>query len=91
MEKMLTAKYENPKSPAFGKNSQTIKKAVVRKYPHFKGYLTDKFTQNVLERLSMTYSTMRKLKRNKYFHSMSLYSTHPHYRWHVVLQDMTIF
>ena len=31
------------------------------------------------------------MNKNKFFHSTSFYSTHPHYRWHVDLQDMVIF
>ena len=29
--------------------------------------------------------------KNKYFCGTSFYSNHPHYRWHVDLQDMSIF
>ena len=91
MEETLVKEYEDTDSPAFGKNSQTVKQVVLRKYPRFKGHLTDKFTRDTLNRLSTTYSMMRTLRHNKHFHGTSFYSTHPHYRWQVDLQDMSIF
>ena len=91
MEEMLVKEYEDTDSPAFGKNSQTVKRVVLRKYPKFKGHLTDKFTRDTLYRLSTTYSTTRTLRRNKHFHGTSFYSTHSHYHWHVDLQNMSIF
>ena len=91
MEEMLVKEYEDTYSPTFGKNSQTVKRVVLRKYPKFKGHLTDKFTRDTLNRLSTTYSTTRTLRRNKHFHGTSFYSTHPCYHWHVDLQDMSIF
>ena len=61
------------------------------KYPKFQGHLTNKFTKNFLEQSSITYSITRKPRKNKFFHGTSFYSMHPHYRWHIDLQDMTIF
>ena len=91
MEETLVKEYEDTDSPTFGKNSQTVKQVVLRKYPKFKGHLTDKFARDTLNRLSTTYLMTRTLRCNKHFHSMSFYSTHPHYHWHVDLQDMSIF
>ena len=88
---IIIKEYENPDSAAFGKSSQIIRKVILRKYPKFKNHLTEKLMRNTLKRFSTTYSITRKLKRNKFFHSTSFYSTHPHYRWHVDLQDMTMF
>ena len=31
------------------------------------------------------------MNKNKHFFGMSFYSPHPHHRWHVDLQDMSIF
>ena len=44
----------------------------------------------MLER-SIAYSNTRHLNKNKYFHGTSFYSPHPHHRWHVDLQDMSLF
>ena len=89
--KTLIKEYENPSSPAFGKNAQTVQRNLLRKYAKFRGYLTNKLSRNILEQSSTTYSITRKPCKNKYFHGTSFYSTHKHYRWHVDLQDMTIF
>ena len=87
----IIKEYENPDLVAFGKSSQIVRNVILRKYPKFKDHLTEKLMRNMLKRFSTTYSITRKLKRNKYFHGTSFYSTHPHYRWHVDLQDMTMF
>ena len=56
-----------------------------------KKLITNKLVQTTLESVSSTYSRTRKVNKNKFFHGTSFYSTHPHYRWHIDLQDMTIF
>ena len=56
-----------------------------------KKLITDKLVQTTLESVSSTYSRTRKVNKNKFFHGTSFYSTHPHYRWHIDLQDMAIF
>ena len=53
--------------------------------------MTKKVARDTLKKFSTTYSLTRKFKKSKFFHGTSFYSTHPHYRWHVDLQDMTIF
>ena len=73
----IIREYEDPNSPAFGKSSQIVRKVLLQKYPAFRKDLTEKLAI--------------KLKKSKFFHGTSFYSTHPHYRWHVDLQDMTIF
>ena len=47
--------------------------------------------RNVLENHSSTYSTTRTTTQPKAFRGTSFYSPQPHYRWHIDLQDMTIF
>ena len=87
---IIIKEYGDPDSVAYGKNSQTVRKVLHRKYLKFKD-LTEKFTRGTLKKFSTTYSITRKLKRNKFSHGTSFYSTHPHYRWHIDLQDMTMF
>ena len=87
---MIIREYEDPDSPAFGKTASTVRRVVMKKNPMHKK-ITNKLVQTTLESVSSTYSRTRKVNKNKFFHSTGFYSTHPHYRWHVDLQDMTIF
>ena len=87
----IIKEHEDPSSPAFGKNAQTVRRIIDKKYPKFHGHLTNKLTKNILEQSSTTYSITRKPRKSKFFHGTSFYSMHPHYRWHIDLQDMTIF
>ena len=86
----IIREYEDPNSPTFGKSSQIVRKVLLRKCPAFRKDLTEKVARDTLKKFSSTYSLTRKLKKSKCFHGTSFYSTHPHYRWHVDLQDMTI-
>ena len=63
----------------------------IEKHPEFRSQLTNALTRKILEKACTTYSITRKPRKNKYFHGTSFYSAHPHYRWHVDLQDMTLF
>ena len=47
--------------------------------------------RKILEELSTTYSKTHQTKMNKFFFGTSFCSNHPHFRWHVDLQDMSIF
>ena len=49
----------------------------------------DKLIRDTLEEMSSVYSRTRKVKKAIFL--TSFYSTHPHYRWHIDLQDMSIF
>ena len=62
-----------------------------KKSPKFQGHLTNKLTKNIMEQSSTTYSMTRKPRKSKFFHGTNFYSMHPHYRWQIDLQDMTIF
>ena len=84
--------YEDTSSPAFGKNAATVRNVLLRKYPQYKNQLTPAFVRSTLETHSPAYSTTRvTTQQPKSFRGTSFYSPHPHYRWHVDLQDMTIF
>ena len=79
-------------SPAFGKNAATVKNVLLRKYPQYKNQLTPAFVRSTLETHSPAYSTTRvTTQQPKSFRGTSFCLPHPHYRWHVDLQDMTIF
>ena len=91
LTKIVMEEYENPHSPAFGKNANTVRQIVLTKFPEYKKVLTSSLTEKILESSSTTYSTTQKPRQNKHFRGMSFYSPHPHYKWHVDLQDMTIF
>ena len=62
-----------------------------QKFPLLKDHITNKLIITTLEQNSSTYSKTRKVKKNKFFHRTSFYLTHPHYQWHVDLQDIVIF
>ena len=72
----IIKEYEDPSSPAFGKNAQTVRRIIPKKHPKFHGHLTNKLTKNILEQSSTTYSITRKPCKSK-FHGMSFYSMHP--------------
>ena len=88
---IISNKYEDTSSPAFGRNAATVRDMLLRKYPQYKKQLTPSFVRSTLEMHSPTYLTMRVTTQPKSFRGTSFYSPHPHYRWHVDLQDMTIF
>ena len=88
---LVISEYENTSSPAFGKNATAVREILLRKYPTEKKILTPAFVKNALEKHSSTYATTRVVQRRKQFSGTSFYSRHPHHRWHVDLQDMTIF
>ena len=87
----IICEYEDPDSPPFGKTATTVHRIITKKFPLLKDHITDKLIKTTLEQNSSTYSRTRKVKKNIFFHRTSFYSTHPHYRWHVDLQDMVIF
>ena len=89
---LVVNEYENTSSPAFGKNSTTVREILLKKYPTERKILTPSFVKGTLEKHSSTYATTRVVQRKrKQFSGTSFYSRHPHHRWHVDLQDMTIF
>ena len=81
--------YQDTNSPAFSKSANTVHAVLANKFP--KLHFTNRFVKDTLNELSTTYSRTRLVKRNKHFFGMSFYSPHPHHRWHVDLQDMSIF
>ena len=91
---LVVNEYENTSSPAFGKSSNVVRDILLRKFPQEKKNLTPSFVRNALERHSTTYATTRIVqtaRKKRQFDGTSFYSRHPHHRWHVDLQDMTIF
>ena len=88
---IVSNEYEDTSSPAFRRNAATVRDVLLRKYPQYKKLLTPAFVRSTLETHSPTYSTTRVTTQPKSFRGTSFYSLHPHYRWHVDLQDMTIF
>ena len=91
IEQLIIRKYKDPSSPTFGKTASTIKRVALKKYPALIEGVSDKRVCQILEEQSTTYSRMRVTKRKKSFFGMSFYSNHPHYRWHIDLQDMSMF
>ena len=86
---IVSNEYEDTSSPAFGKNAATVRNILLRKYPQYKNQLTPAFVRSMLETHSPAYSTTRvTTQQPKSFRGTSFYSPHPHYRWHVDLQDM---
>ena len=74
------------------KNAATVRNVLLRKYPQYKNQLTPAFIRSTLETHSPAYSATRvTTQQPKSFRGTSFYSPHPHYRWHIDLQDMTIF
>ena len=88
---LIVNEYENTSSPAFGKSSNVVRDILLRKFPQEKKNLTPLLVRNALERHSTTYATTRTTRKKRQFDGTSFYSRHPHHRWHVDLQDMTIF
>ena len=81
--------YQDTKSPAFSKSANMVHTVLANKFP--KLHFTNRFVKDALNELSTTYSRIRLVNKNKHFFGTSFYSPHPHYRWHVDLQDMSIF
>ena len=73
--------YKNLDSAAFAKNASTVQKVILKKFPMHKRLLTKEAVKKMLDTSSTAYSVTRKPQKK----------AHPHYRWHVDLQDMTIF
>ena len=88
---IVSNEYEDTSSPAFGKNATTVRSVLLKTFPQYKERLTPAFVRSTLETHSPAYLTTRVTTQLKSFHGTSFYSPHPHYRWHVDLQDMTIF
>ena len=91
IKKMIIHEYEDMASPAFSKSSSVVKRVLLKKHPSLFFNVSDNFVKDTLEEQSSTYSRTRVRQKNKYFFGTSFYSNHPHYRWHVDLQDMSIF
>ena len=91
MKTTITDNYHDPTSSAFEKSAQLVRQIVLKnldaKHKHL---LTLRLVRDTLER-SIAYSITRHLNKNKYFHGTSFYSPNPHHRWHVDLQDMSLF
>ena len=81
--------YQDTNSPAFSKSANTVCAILANKFP--KLHFTNHFVKDTLNELSTTYSRARLVNKNKHFLGMSFYSPHPHHRWHIELQDMSIF
>ena len=81
--------YQDTNSPAFSKSANTVHAVLANKFP--KLHFTNRFVKDTLNELSTTYSRTRLVNKNKHFFGTSFYSPHPHHRWHVDLQDMSIF
>ena len=75
--------------PAFSKSANTVRAVLANKFP--KLHFTNRFIKDTLNELSTTYSRTRLVNKNKHFFGASFYSPHPHHRWHIDLQDMSIF
>ena len=91
IKQLIIREYEDPSSPAFGKTASVVKRVALKKHPALIDGVLDKRVCQILEEQSTTYFRTRVTKRNKSFFGTSFYSNHPHYRWHVDLQDMSIF
>ena len=72
----------------FSKSANTVRAVLANKFP--KLHFTNRFIKDTLNELSTTYLRTRLVNKNKHFFGMSFYSPHPHHRWHVDLQDMSI-
>ena len=81
--------YQDTNSPAFSKSANTVRAVLANKFP--KLHFTNHFVKDTLNELSTTCLRTRLVNKNKHFFGMSFYSPHPHHRWHVDLQDMSIF
>ena len=81
--------YQDTNSPAFSKSANTVRAVLANKFP--KLHFTNRFVKDTLNELSTTYSRTRLVNKNKHFFGTSFYSPHPHHRWHVDLQDTSIF
>ena len=89
LKRHLIDAYQDTNSPAFSKSANTVCAVLANKFP--KLHFTNRFIKDTLNELSTTYSRTRLVNKNKHFFGTSFYSPHPHYRWHVDLQDMSIF
>ena len=87
----ITGSYHDPTFPAFRKSAQLVKQIVLKnldaKHKHL---LTLRLVRDMLE-CSIAYPNMRHINKSKYFHGTSFYFPHPHHRWHLDLQDMSLF
>ena len=81
--------YQDTNSPAFSKSANTVHAVLANKFP--KLHFTNCFVKDTLIELSTMYSRTRLVNKNKHFFGMSFYSPHTHHRWHIDLQDMSIF
>ena len=91
IKKMIIHEYEGMGSPAFSKSLSVVKRLLLKKHPSLFFNVSDNFVKDTLEEQSSTYSRTRVCQKNKYFFGTSFYSNHLHYRWHLDLQDMSIF
>ena len=62
---------------------------LANKFPNL--HFTNRFVKDTLKELSTTYLRTRLVNKNKHFFGTSFYSPQPHHRWHVDLQNMSIF
>ena len=81
--------YQDTNSPAFSKSANMVCAILANKF--LKLHFTNHFIKDTLNKLSTTYSRSRLVNKNKHFFGTSFYSPHPHHRWHIDLQDMSIF
>ena len=87
----ITDNCHDPTSLALGKSAQLVRQIVLKNLDEkHKQLLTLRLVRDTLAR-SIAYSNTRHINKNKYFHGTSFYSLHPHHRWHVDLQDMSLF
>ena len=88
---LVINEYENPDLTAFAKNACMVRKVIFKKFPMHKTLLTNEVVKKILDTSSTACSMRQKPQKRKYFYGISFYLAHPHYRWHVDLQDITIF
>ena len=81
--------YQDTNSPAFSKSANMVRAILANKFP--KLHFTNHFIKDTLNELSTMYSRTRLVIKNKHFFGTSFYSPHPHHRWHIDLQGMSIF
>ena len=88
LKKHVMDAYQDTNSPAFSKSANTVHAVLANKFP--KLHFTNRFVKDTLNELSTTYLRTRLVNKNKHFFGTSFHSSHPHHRWHIDLQDMSI-
>ena len=84
LKRHVIDEYQDTNSPAFSKSANMVRAVLANKFP--KLHFTNRFVQDTLNELSTTYLRTRLVNKNKHFFGTSFI-----HRWHVDLQDMSIF